>query len=285
MKGKAKREKRRLRSHFGFSKVPFTKHMWASQMFDSQSQRELLHGLQMWTEIKGLTLITGPPGVGKSITLRRFVQGLDEARHRVVDFSYLPTTVTGFLRSLCRKLDLPMRQYTADLFDQAQRYLVSHEQEHGSHPIILVDDAEGLPVPVVDLLRRLTAYDLDSQDLFSVVLSGSDEMLRVLAHPSLEPLRSRLSYAQALRPFGLEDTRNYVRFHLERADMDLKLFSDPAVKRLFHASKGRPRNINQLATQGLIQSAVLGRDQVDGDFMAAIITAHPLYQSPAGGKR
>jgi len=282
-KDKIQREKRRLRSHFGFSKMPFSKAMWAANMFDSTSQRELLYGILMWLEILGFALITGPSGVGKSITLRRFVQNLDKARYRVIDFSYLPTTITGFLRSLCRNLGLPMRHHTSDLFDQAQRHLVSYQQEHGAHPIIVIDDGEGLPVPVVDLLRRLASYDLDSKDLFSVVLSGTEDLLSVLAQACLEPLRSRLSYVQSLRPFGLDDTRNYIRYHLERADIDVSLLSDDAVKRLFQASQGRPRNINQLATQALIQAAVRGRDQIDGDFMGGVIKAHPLYQSNIGG--
>ena len=285
MNEKQVKQKLRLRSHFGFSKVPFSKYMWATHMFDSVSQRELLHGLRMWTEIKGLALVTGPPGVGKSITLRRFVEILDHARWHVIDFSYLPTTKTGFLRSLCRKLALPMRLHTADLFDQVQSYLVAYQNEHGAHPVILVDDAEGLPVTVIDLLRRLTCYDLDSEDLFSIVLSGTDDLLSTLGHVELEPLRNRLSYVQCLRPFGVEDTRNYIRFHLERADMDQKLFSDKASTRLFQASQGRPRSINQLAMQALISAAVQGRDQVDGDFMDATVAAHPLYQTTTRGAR
>lgn len=66
------RQKRKLRAHFGFSKLPFNKAMWAKQMFDSESQRELSHGLEMWTEIAGFGLVTGHSGVGKSISLRRF---------------------------------------------------------------------------------------------------------------------------------------------------------------------------------------------------------------------
>ena len=50
-----------------------------------------------------------------------------------------------------------------------------------------------------------------------------------------------------------------------------------------HASQGRPRSINQLALQSLIQAAVEGRDQIDGDFMAGQIAAHPLSEGPAAG--
>lgn len=278
-------EKLHLRSHFGFTKLPFAKNMKAAQMFDSSSQRELLRGLQMWTDVCGLCLVSGPPGVGKSITLRRFVYGLDQARWKVIEFSYLPSTTTGFLRSLCRKLGLPMRHHGTDLFDQAQTFLVNYQQDQGAHPLILIDDSEGLPVAVIDLLRRLTSFDLDSDDRFSIVLSGTEDLLTTLAHPGLEPLRTRFSYVQGLRPFGLEDTRNYVRFHLARAETQPKLFSDQAIRQLFSASAGRPRSINQLAIQALIQAAVQGRDEIDGDFMSALIQSHPLFQMTAGGCR
>jgi type II secretory pathway predicted ATPase ExeA len=228
-------------------------------------------------------LVSGPAGVGKSITLRRFVAGLDQARWRVIEFSYLPTTPTGFLRTLNRKLGLPMRMHGADLFDQAQNYLVNHQQDHGSHPLILVDDGEGLPVAVIDLLRRLTSFDLDSEDRFSIVFSGTEDLLTTLAVPSLEPLRSRFSYVQGLRPFGLDDTRNYVRFHLDRAETPPKLFSDSAIRQLFNASAGRPRSINQLAVQALIHAAVHGRDEIDGDLMKGLIQTHPLFQASMGG--
>ena len=270
-------EKLRLQAHYRFSKLPFSKYMWARHMFDSESQRELLYGLMLWTELGGLALVVGSSGVGKSITLRRFVQELDESRHHVYALTYLPTTVYGFLRSLSRALGLPIRSHSADLFAAAQAHLVTHEQERGARPILLIDDGEGLTPEVFDVLRRLTCHDLDGDDRFSLVLSGTEELLRTLRHPGLDTLRSRVVFAQSLRPFGLEDTRNYMRFHLERADADRKLFSDGAIKRIFQVSAGRPRNINQLATQALIQGVVRGRELIDSKLLDAVITEHPLY--------
>ena len=219
--------KKSMRAHYSFTKMPFSKGMWAREMFDSQSQRELLQGLHLWIELQGLALVIGPAGVGKSITLRRFVEELGTARYRVFSFTYLPTTVFGFLRSLARKLELPMRQHTSDLFDDVQKHLIGYEQELGPHPILLIDDGEGLSPPVIDTLRRLTCYDLDAEDRFSLLLSGTDELLRSLRHPGLDTLRSRIAYAHSLRPFGLEDTRNYVHFHLKRAEANPKSLATP----------------------------------------------------------
>lgn len=273
------REKKRLRAHFGLTKIPFSKYMWASQMYDSQSQRELRFGLEMWLEVKGLSLVTGPTGVGKSITIRRFTSDLDDNKYAVYNVPTPPSTVHGFLRFLNRRFGLPMRQHSADLFDAAQKFLVTHEKENGTHPLILLDDAEGLYPDVADVLRRLTIYDLDVEDKFSLLISGIESLLQVLELGILEPLRSRFSFAQSLKPFGLEDTRNYIRFHLNRVDGDKNLFSGDAVRRIFQASQGRPRNINQLCIGALITCAVQGRDHIDGPFIKSLINQNPLFQN------
>lgn len=171
-----------------------------------------------------------------------------------------------------------MRQHTADLFDAAQKFIVGYEQEHGKHPILILDDAEGLYPAVADALRRLTIYDLDAEDRFSILVSGIESLLQVLELGVLEPLRSRFSFAQALRPFGLEDTGNYIRFHVERADGDKDLFSDDAIRRVFQASQGRPRAVNQLCVGAMILAAVHGRDRIDGDFVKNLIATNPLFQ-------
>ena len=272
--------KRRLQAHFGLTKMPFRKNMAAADMFDSRSQRELIAGLQMWTELGGIALVVGQSGVGKSITMRRFLRELDDNRFHVLKFSHLPTSPMGLLRSLCRLIGLPMRNHAADLFDHAQSYLVSYQQDHGPHPLLVIDDVEGLSVPSFDVLRRLTAYDLDAADRFSMLIAGTEDMLPTLQHHHLEPLRGRIGYAQPLRPFSLEDSRNYIRFHLQRVDADLGLFSDPAVRRIFQATKGRPRTINLLCLYLMIQAAIAGIDTIDADFAAAQIAAHPFFQQP-----
>ncbi|MBC8425337.1 AAA family ATPase [bacterium] len=280
--GLTKVQKTRLRGHFGFVRAPFSRYMWSSNMYDSSSQRDLLAGLMMWLELSGIALVTGSSGVGKSITLRRFVKELDETRYRALLLSTLPSTPHGFLRSLSRELGLPMRQHTADLFDQVQGRLVELGKAEGAHPVLVLDDAEGLRVPVIDVLRRLTAANLDEQDHFSVVLAGTDELLHTLQVPQLAPLRTRVGFAWPLRPYGLEDTRQYVAYQLQRATVDAKLFSDQAVKHIFQHSRGYPRSVNQLALQALIQAAIAGRDTIDGDFMQRICKSHPLYQNLQG---
>ncbi len=270
-------QKRRLQAHFGFTGVPFRKNVRALKMFDSASQRELWHALRMWLEVQGLAVITGPTGVGKSITTRRFAVDLNDARYKMLRLGQAPTTPIGFLRSLNRLLGLPMRRHAADLFDQARDHLTSYAESHGPHPVLIIDDAEGMKPAALDLVRRLTHWELDAADRFSVLIIGTEDLLTTLRRPELASLRSRFSYACQLRPFSLEDTRNYIRFHLEGAGVEAGLFSDEAAREIFLASEGAPRRVNQLAVQALIHAAVKGRDELDGRFLVDLITHHPLF--------
>jgi len=272
-------ENQRLMRHFGFSKIPFSKYMRAAAMYDSKGQRAISEGLAMWLAVGGLALIAGPTGVGKSIVIRRFVNELDNNQYTVYVVPYPPSTVHGFLRFICRRFGLSMKNHTVDLFDAAQKFLVNHQQERGTHPILILDDAEGLYPDVADVLRRLTTYDLDAEDRFSVLVCGIESLLQVLELGILEPLRTRFAFGYSLKPFGLDDTRSYIQFHLQRAKSESDIFSDDAVKKIFHISQGRPRTINQLCIGMLIKSAIMGNGTIDAPFVKAFVAEHPLYQN------
>lgn len=271
------RTKRRLQAHYGFTGMPFRKGVKASRMFDSSSQRDFVHGLAVWPEVGGPALAVGQTGVGKSIAVRRFLGDLDEQRYRVLRFSQVPATPAGFLRSLNRLLELPMRRHGADLFDQARQHLHTYAETHGPTPVLVLDDAENSPTETLDILRRLTAWELDATDGFLLLVVGTEDLLHTLRAPLLEPLRSRFVFVHHLRPFTLEDTRNYIRFHLEGAGVKGDLISDDAAKEVFLASRGAARLTNQLALHALIQGVVHGRDQLDRDFMQRAIREHPLF--------
>lgn len=272
----------RLQSHFALVRLPFRKSTGYDEMFDSRAQRELLQGLMMWAELKGMGLVTGPSGAGKSLTVRRFMRTLDEARFRPVLVSRAPATLMGFLRSINRALELPMRQHTSDLFDQAHSHLTANGPDRGPHTLLVIDDAEAMRPELFDVVRRLTNYALDAEDRFSVLITGTDAVLRTLRDPALEPFNTRLGYVHALKPFNLEDTRNYIGHQLRNAGARDQLIAEGAVRKLFQASGGVPRRINQLALHVLIQAAVVGIDAISAEFMQQQLNAHPLYDAAGG---
>ena len=273
-------QQQRLRAHFGFTGLPFRKNVQIKHMFDSQSQRELRHGLGLWLEVRGLGLITGSSGVGKSIGLRRFAADLPADRYIVHHFGQIPTTPLGFCRALARRLDIRPRAHLADMFEDTRRVLGSHEDDHGTHPVLILDDAEGMRPKTLDLVRRLTSHEMDGEDRVSILLAGTEQLLTTLRDPILAPLRTRFGYAYQLRPFGAEDARNYIAYHLATSGVQAPVFTDSAVTEAFNASQGVPRQLNQLALQALIDAVVQGSDKVDQRQMRRVLQSHPLYAAP-----
>ena len=272
-----KEQRIHLTSYFGFSKVPFTKFMWSKKMFDASSQRELIDGLHFWLETRGIALLCGPPGAGKSISLRKFKEELDDRRYDIFYLFNLRITPIGLLRSLCRILALPVLYHQADLFDSISTFLDQYEQRTAKHPIIILDDGDGLSDRLIELLRSLGNFAMDSEDRFSFILSGSEKLALRLKQPQNEAFSQRIGFAHSLRAFTIEDARNYIRFHLERAEGPKELFTEGAVQLIFHLAKGLPRVINQIALQAIIRAAIRKADKIDESFLKQQVLKGSLF--------
>jgi len=271
-----------LKSYFGFSKIPFTKYMWASKMFDAKAQQELINGLHLWLETRGIALLYGPAGVGKSISLRRFKDDIDDRRFELFYLFNLRITPTGFLRSLSRILALPVLYHQADLFDAISAFLNQYEERTGKHPIIIFDDGDGLSDKLLELLRLLSNFNMDSEDRFSFILSGTQSLALRIREPQNEPLRQRIGFSHNLRGFTIEDARQYIHFHLQRAEGPKELFEDNAIQTIFHLAKGIPRVINQLAIQALIRAAIQGIDSIDENFFKQHVLNDSIFDNKLG---
>ena len=271
-----------LKSYFGFSKLPFTKYMWASKMFDAKAQQELIDGLHLWLETRGIALLYGPPGVGKSISLRRFKDDIDDRRFEAFYLFNLRITPTGFLRSLSRILTLPVLYHQADLFDAISAFLAQYEERTGKHPIIIFDDGDGLSDQLLELLRLLANFNMDSEDRFSFILSGSQRLALRIRETQNEALMQRIAFSHNLRGFTIDDARNYIHFHLERAEGPKELLADNAIQMIFHLAKGLPRVINQLAIQALIRAAVQGVDTIDDNFLKQHVLNNSIFDNKLG---
>lgn len=271
------KKKLNIQSYYGFSRMPFTKYMWASKMFAAESQKELIDGLSLWIQTKGIALVYGEAGVGKSISLRRFVKDLDERSYQVFYLFNMRLTPLGFLRSLTRVMGLPVLYHQADLFDAVSSHLGTFEQRMNKHPLIIFDDADSLRDELLELLRLLANFEMDSVDHCSFIISGSSRLAARLRRGINEAFRQRISFSHQLMGFTLDDAKAYVRFHLARANAPAELFTEQAVQMIFHYSKGLPRVINQIAMQALIRGATKGQQAIDADFLKHQVFSRSLF--------
>jgi len=270
----------KLQSFFGFSKIPFTKYIWSSKMFEARSQQELIEGLHYSLEVRGISLVIGNPGVGKSITLRKFKDELSPQYHQPFYLWNTRISPVGFLRSLCRTFQLPLRPYISDMFDSVSAYLGSIEETIGKYPVIIFDECDSLKREVLEYIRLLMNYQMDSEEKFSVVMCGTEKLHNLLRDYAHTAFRQRITYCHKLRPFSFEDARAYVNYHISRVDGAPEVFTDGAVDLIFQMSRGLPRVMNQVAIQSLIHAAIHKKERIDENLIRRNVDINLLIDIP-----
>ncbi|RNC70091.1 MAG: AAA family ATPase [Desulfuromonadales bacterium] len=240
------------RHFYGLSEKPFSKTPDPRYLFLSRGHREALARLQYAVEEREVALLTGEIGCGKTTISRALMDSLgEECRFCFIVNPRL--TADEFLRTVARSLGIGNPAAAKDELLKQLTELVYRLHGEGRCPVIVIDEAQLIPEQeVFDEIRLLTNFQLDDQNLMSVVLMGQPELRQILADPSHEALRQRIGMHYHLEPLTLEETLEYIDFRVEVAGGPQGLFSPDAIRRIYELSNGVPRKINILATNALL---------------------------------
>ena len=138
--------------------------------------------------------------------------------------------------------------------------LIRHEIERlgeaGKLPLLIIDEAHYLRHDVLDELRLLVNFGLDSQRLLCLLLVGQSELRRRLGLAHHEAFAQRIVMRYHLNGLRREELAPYLRHALARAGCELDLFEPAACQALFQASHGLPRQVSALAHYALVAAAL-----------------------------
>lgn len=142
----------------------------------------------------GFSLITGEPGTGKSVTLRTLSTRLNQRRDtHVVALTHTTANLSDFYRELGDLFGVSLTYNSRwNSFKQLRERWAAHMESTLLRPIILIDEAQEMPVNVLNELRLLTSQQFDSKTLLTVVLSGDLRLTEKLKQEELVPLGSRI---------------------------------------------------------------------------------------------
>jgi len=242
-----------FQSYYGFTRLPFSKDIPPHELFLAEGQQELCARLAYLVKERGLGLVTGETGSGKSTALRRFVASLDSNRHFVIYLSNPLLGMSGLYREILStlgyeplfsrpKMVARIRSVFEDLITNKHRL-----------PVVILDEAHALPDPAFDQFRLLFSANMDSQSLGALLLVGHPELRRTLRLASHEAFYQRLTTSYHLQPLDLGQTIAYIRHHIQLAGYKAgPLFPDDAIARIYDYTKGVPRQINRLCTTALL---------------------------------
>ena len=137
--------------------------------------------------------------------------------------------------------------------------------------MLIVDEAQNLPVSALEELRMLSNFQVGGRALLQTVLLGQPEFRDKLAGPGLEQLRQRVIATHHLDAMGADEVESYIRHRLTRVDWQGNPdFDAGAFEAIHRYSGGIPRRVNQLAHRLLLNAAVEGADMIDADAVHAV---------------
>jgi len=265
---------------FGLTSKPFGKTPDPSFLYESRQHTEALARLEYAVEEKDLALLVGDIGSGKTTLSRALIDRVSDARP-VILLINPRVTPAQLLRAVARGLGLEPARFRNDVLDQIHTKLFELYEEK-REPVLMIDEAQLIPAKATfDEIRLLTNFQLDDQNLLSVVLIGQPELEERLERAAYAPLRQRVGMRYSLGPLSLEETIEYIEHRLRVAGSSRNPFSRTAMEQMYAVSGGVPRLINTLATTALLDA--YGEDDTTIEPSRVMAAAREHRMEPAHG--
>ena len=244
---------------YGLKELPFALTPDPRFIYFTPSHTEVMANLHYGIESgKGLVVVTGEVGTGKTTILRWMMQRLD--RTVLVAYIFNPRlSVSEFYQHVATLLDIQKWETKSDLLLELGRALESRHSR-GLRTVLIVDEAQGLSPHVLEEIRLLSNFESDTAKQLQIVLTGQPELRDVLNNPDLRQLKQRVALRCIIKPLpNVEETDRYITSRLlvagaERTDV----FSPGAIDYIFRCSEGIPRNVNNLCDNALLAGYAAG---------------------------
>lgn len=238
---------------FGLKEYPFSLTPDPRFIVFTPSYNELLAGLYYGIEMaKGLIVLTGEVGTGKTTALRWIIRRLDSSVSAAYIFNP-HLSIDDFYRNLTEMLGIKEWTNKTELLARMGKIL---EERHGRglRTILIVDEAHELSDDVLEEIRLLLNFESDSAKYLQIILTGQPELKEKLRQQNLRQLKQRIALRCSMPQLpNVEEVHRYIVERLTIAGAaQPNIFSPDAVDFVFQCSEGIPRLINNLCDNAMI---------------------------------
>jgi type II secretory pathway predicted ATPase ExeA len=244
------------KSFFGLRENPFGVNPDPRYLYlTPQTQKaldQLTYGVQ---HCKGLILLTGEVGTGKTTLVHYLLNWLREQNRSAAFIFNSHLTVNHLFDFILTDFDVPIDfRLNENMLMRLNLWLMGRLRA-GEKPVLIVDEAQGLSIGVLEEIRLLLNLETDSEKLLQIVLVGQPELEEQLKLPALRQLRQRIELRCNTASLGLEESHGYITERLRIAGADGKpIFPAETMDAVHFYSKGIPRVINLLCEHALINA-------------------------------
>ncbi len=245
------------RQHFAFTRYPFEASLAADELFDSEAMGETKARLEHLLELRGIGLITGEAGCGKTTCCRQVMQQLPPGLYRPAYVSLTTGSALDALNCLALELGLPEQRLRATQWHALRNEITRLIQQQRQLPVLIFDEAHHLRNEVLEDLRLLTNFAMDSEPRLCLLLIGLSELRKRLSMRLHQSLSQRLVIRHHFGALSRTETERYLlhRLHSAGAADQVQLFEANAIEMMHAQARGMPRQINRLAHYALSAAA------------------------------
>ena len=238
--------------HWGLQKAPFGNVPNGNVFFRSPQHEEALRRLLYVIEQrKGVAMLTGEVGCGKTTVTRALAGDLDKDRYQLHTISNPALQPTDLIKAILLKLGGNADDNSKTVLLDRLQGLLAQNAERGINTVLAIDEAHVIGNrATLDELRMLLNFQSDDEFLITLILLGQPPLLKNISE--LQPLKERISIKFNLEPLDDQNTLNYVVHRLKWAGATRGIFSREAIQALYEFAGGIPLRINNVCDRCLL---------------------------------
>ncbi|HEX9972159.1 MAG TPA: AAA family ATPase [bacterium] len=252
-----------LTQALGFSRQPFDKNIPSKQLFIARQIKQLFYQLQQLLQRRGIALITGEIGAGKSTAIRAFIDQLEPNRYDIAYVSDPTIGIRGILNSIAIQLHLEGGYFKWQLLEQLKHSIEKNAYDFNKTTLLIIDEVQHLDTKALEQIRLFTNFKIDSQTPLNLILLGQSDVNKTIRLQSLQALAQRTTVRYHLSGLDKAEAKPYISHHLAIAGRTDVLFSDEVIEEIFQQAKGIPRVINNLCYACLLEIYQQNKSIVD----------------------
>jgi type II secretory pathway predicted ATPase ExeA len=245
-----------IEAFYNLKTLPFQKDIKADDIFQSSATRELFERLEYMKNKRGIMLLTGLPGTGKTLHLRAFV---DRLNPNLFKSFYLPLSTintTEFYRQLAVCLGGEPCWGKSQLFQSIQNSIKHYVLNNKKVPVIIFDESHMMKSDNFHELQIITNFNMDSEDPVILILAAQPHLREKLSSPVHQSFNQRITLKFNITPLSEKETHEYIMHQMKLAGRKEILFNESAIATIHKNSGGTPRVINKLALKCMTLGAI-----------------------------
>lgn len=260
---------------YGLEFNPFLKNS-KEIVIHTNEYKEVLFRLDYLAKTKGFGLLTGSSGKGKTTTVRNWAASLNPSLYKVVYSSFTTLTTNDFYRNLVTEFGAQPAFRKPDNFRIIQDEITRLAVEKRKTPVIIIDEANYINNAILNDLKILFNFDMDSKDRAVILLTGLPTLNSTLKLGIHEPLRQRIVMNYEIGGLTKGEGRQYILEKLKSAGCNQSVFEDNAIEAVLNAADGTPRMISKLCNACLLIGDSTDSNTITSDIVMKSVNDNEL---------